>query len=261
MNLGSLVASNALDVGHSTGHVIEVGLVSLFGLGTLPVGERVGQDVLDHGLVRAVGGEQVIGSAVGELVPAVGSTNDEVGEMLLDGANVLVQLGTGQVATVEGLRADGDGLDDILVTGNGVLDRVEVLEEGGVLGCHVALVLGADPNNHEFGQYHVNQDLWTVGLHLPHTKNDLEVLLLCSRKDVLSAVTFGGGVGADQLGQVLQVVKVILVVLGGLAGAIGVLVAEGEAQSATSRNDRRSSGQKEGQKARNTHDEGCGGRL
>lgn len=71
----------------------------------------------------------------------------------------------------------------------------------------------------------------------------------------MGSVTFGGGVGTDQGGQVLEFVEVGFVVAGGLARTIGVLVTEGETQSATSRDYCGSSGQDDGQKTRHTHDE------
>lgn len=145
MNLVSIGARNLLDVRHGTSHIIKVRLVGLVGDGTLPVGEGVGQDVGHHGVGVGVGGEQVIGSAIGELVPAVGGTDGHLGELLGDGGDVVVQLGTGQIATVEGLGADGDGLDDVLVAGDGLLEGGKVLLEGGIVGAHIALVLSADP--------------------------------------------------------------------------------------------------------------------
>jgi hypothetical protein len=144
-DLVGVVTRNLLDVGHGTGHVIEVGLVGLVGDGTLPVGEGVGQDVGHHGVGVGVGGEQIVGSAVSKLVPAVGGTNGHLGELLGDCGDVVVQLRAGQIATVEGLGADSDGLDDVLIARDGFLEGSKVLLEGGIVGAHIALVLLADP--------------------------------------------------------------------------------------------------------------------
>lgn len=240
-------------------HVTEVGLVGLVGRGTLPVGEGVGQHVGHHGVLHGVGGEEVVGSAVGELVPAVGGTDGGAGEVLPHGADVVVELGAGQVAAVEGLGTDGDGLDDAFGSGHGLSQSRKVLLEGGIVGAHVALVLGADPK--KWNRSDMSKLLPSTEKDLPDTKDNLEALVLGGRQDVLSTVTFGGRVGADEGSQVLQVVKVGLVVAGGLAAAIGSLVTEREAQSATGRDDGRGSSQNKRQEARNTHDEAIRGGL
>lgn len=146
LDLVPVGTGDLLDVRHGTGHIIEVGLVGLIGSSTLPVGKGVGQDVSDHGVGISVGGEQIIGSAISELVPAVGGTHSDAGELLRDRTDVVVKLRTGQITTVEGLRTDGDGLHDILIAGNGALESGKVLGERGVIGANIALVLGADPS-------------------------------------------------------------------------------------------------------------------
>lgn len=153
LDLVRVVSCHLLDVRQGARHVVEVRLVGLRNLGSLPVRESVGQNVGDQRGVRSVGGEQVVGGAIGELVPAVGGTDGEAGVKLLHDADVLVELSAGQVATVEGLGTDGDGLDRLLVAGDSILNGCEVLEERGVLGAHVARGLRAKPNIRRLNQY------------------------------------------------------------------------------------------------------------
>jgi hypothetical protein len=76
-------------------------------------------------------GEESVTSTVGELVPAVGGTDkDTLGDLVHNVANVGVELGSGQVATVKGLGTDSDGVDDVLVTGDGLLDGGPIFREG-----------------------------------------------------------------------------------------------------------------------------------
>lgn len=130
---------------HSTGHIVEVSLIRLVGGGTLPVRKGIGKHIGDHGVIIGVGSEQVVGSTVSELVPGVRRSDSGAGERLAHGADVLVELGAGQIAAVQGLGADGDGLDLVLVAGDVFLQGGKVLDEGGVVGAGVGFLLGADP--------------------------------------------------------------------------------------------------------------------
>lgn len=150
VDLVGVVAGDLLDVLHGAGHVIEVGLVGLVGGSTLPVSKGVGQatervsisaqscrfllhfhlHICHNGLL----GEQGVASAVSKLVPALGGADkDTLGHIIHNVADVSVELGSSQVTTVESLGPDGDRMDDILVTGNGLLDSGPISLEGGLL--------------------------------------------------------------------------------------------------------------------------------
>jgi hypothetical protein len=91
-------------------------------------------------------GEQIIAGTVGELVPAVGGTNkDTLGDTVHDMLDVGMELGPGQVTAVESLGANGDGVDDVLVTGDGLLDGGPVLGEGSLREQVVGIGGLADP--------------------------------------------------------------------------------------------------------------------
>lgn len=68
-------------------------------------------------------GEQGVTGAVSELVPALGGADkNTLGHIVHNVADISVELGTGQVTTVESLGSDGDGVNDVLVTGDGLLN-------------------------------------------------------------------------------------------------------------------------------------------
>lgn len=117
--------------------------MGLVGGSTLPVSKGIGQAVVrlassyvkpqyhlhvgHHGLL----GEKSVTGAVGELVPAVSGTNqDTLGDLVHDMGDVGVELRSGQVSAVESLGTDGDGVDDVLVTGDGLLNGGPVAREG-----------------------------------------------------------------------------------------------------------------------------------
>lgn len=109
---------------HGLRHIIEISLLSTVDGNALPESKSVDEEILHTTL------EQRIGSAVVELVPAVGETDLDVGELLLDLVDSVEEIVGGHVAAVEGLRADCDGLDNILVTGNVLLKSFEIVVEG-----------------------------------------------------------------------------------------------------------------------------------
>lgn len=145
LDLRGLVSSKLLNMLHSTGHIIEVSLMSLVSGSSLPVSKSIGQNVGNHGVFVSVGSEEVIGSTIGELVPGIGGTDGDIREGLLNGADVLVQLGTGQVATVKRLRANGNGLDGVRVLRDKLLQGGEILLERSIVDAIVVLVLFTDP--------------------------------------------------------------------------------------------------------------------
>ena len=128
-DLVGVVTSNLLNVLHRTRHVIKVGLVGLIDHSTLPVGECVGQHVGNEWGSLGVGREKVIGSTIGKLIPTIGSTDGDALELVGDETNVVVERWTCLVAAVESLRANGDGLNYILITGHGFLQSGKVLLE------------------------------------------------------------------------------------------------------------------------------------
>jgi len=76
-------------------------------------------------------GEEIVTSTVGKLVPAVSGTDQDVlRDLIHDMADVGVELGSGQVTTVQGLGTDSDGVNDVLVTGNGLLNGGPIGREG-----------------------------------------------------------------------------------------------------------------------------------
>lgn len=166
VDLVSVGTGNLLDVRHGTRHIVKVGLVGLVGSSSLPVGKGIGQDVGDKRGRLGIGGEEVVGSTVGELVPAVGGTNGDALELVGDETNVVVQGRTGLVTAVKGLGADGDGLDHALVAGDGLLQGSEVLCEGLVLGAQVIGILCADPKERfalaSRGPWNVECGFWGI---------------------------------------------------------------------------------------------------
>jgi hypothetical protein len=71
-----------------------------------------------------------IRSAISELVPAVHGTDGDARELVLDLVDALQKLLDSDVSAVQALGADGDGLNDVFVSGDGILEGVEVLVEG-----------------------------------------------------------------------------------------------------------------------------------
>lgn len=71
--------------------------------------------------------DQRVSSAVLELVPAVRSADGDRGEHGLDLIDSVQELLAVQVSAVQGLGADGDGLDDILISRDSALQCRSVL--------------------------------------------------------------------------------------------------------------------------------------
>ena len=118
-------ARELLDAVDGLGQVVEVDVVRTGGLVdglVLPVRERVDEQDVDVAL------DEGVGRAVGVLVPRVGRADfDFGGETGFDGVDFGEEFGAGEVAPVERLGADGDGVE-----GGGVL--VAVLLDGRVVG-------------------------------------------------------------------------------------------------------------------------------
>jgi hypothetical protein len=198
-------------------------------------------------------GEENVGSTISELVPAVGGTDENtLGDLVHNMTDVGVELGSGQVTTVKGLGTDSDGVNDVLVTGDCLLDGGPIAREGR-LGKEVLGVGGLANPIQQKSIMSVEFQLRNRYRHLPHAQNDLEALVLSSRQDVLRSVTLGTGVGADESRQALQGVEIGLIVTGGLASAVGILVTERETQSTLRGNEGRGCGQQEGNKTGGTH--------
>lgn len=115
------------DVVEEAGRGVAVGL-------SLPVREAVGEQDID------TAGDQGIGSSILVFVPAVGGSDLEAGDGLLDLVDSLQEFGAGEVAAVHRLGANGDGVDLVLEVGS-VLDEGRlVLRQGLVVIGPVLLV-------------------------------------------------------------------------------------------------------------------------
>ena len=97
-------------------HGGEEGLRGVTDLLVLPVWESVGQDQFDAAV------DDTIHAAVSPAVPAVGSTDLGVGESRLHVLDLGEKLLGGEVATVEGLRSNGDGVERVLVARDVLLE-------------------------------------------------------------------------------------------------------------------------------------------
>lgn len=126
-------AGYALDVLEGLHHVVEVLGSGVADFLSLPEAERVDEEKLDTTF------DQRVGCTVGEFVPAVGSADLDGWEHLLDAVDLVEQLLTGKVATVQGLGADGDGVDCVLIARNVLFQGTGVGVEGGL---HVGPELG-----------------------------------------------------------------------------------------------------------------------
>ena len=197
-------------------HVVEKSGSGVANVLALPESKGVDQEVLDTAQ------DERVSRAVGVLVPAVRGADGDLGEHLLHLLDHLEQLSGLEVATVQGLGADSDGGDDILVSGDGLLEGGFVCVEG--LGD-----VGPDANQYQ----PIPPD--TLSQSSPDAKHDLKVLCLCSRDDGLCVLAIAGRVGSHDGRMGLEHVKVLLKVLLGLAGAVRVLHAQGEPEGAGSR--------------------------
>lgn len=115
-------------------HVLEVGSGSVLDVLTLPVGEGIGENNVDATLHDSVT------STIGPLVPGVGGA--DLGTLRQDGANVIdlvEQLVASEVAAVQRLGTDGDGVDLVsILVGRvgleGLLVGLERLVDVGPIG-------------------------------------------------------------------------------------------------------------------------------
>ena len=215
------------DVVEEAGGGVAVGL-------TLPVREAVGEENID------AAGDQGIGSSVLVFVPAVSGSDLEAGDGLLDLVDSLQEFGAGEVAAVERLGSNGDGVDLVLVVGS-------VLDEGSLILCQGIVVIGPVSLVGTETQRFVNS--------IPDTQNDLEPSSLRGRENLLGSVALGSRVGANNLAALdsADCLEVGCPVGLELAGAIALLVTEGEAQATSGRDDRWSSGQGQRDDGGETH--------
>jgi hypothetical protein len=101
-------------------------------------------------------GEEGISSTIGKLVPAVsGADKDTLGNTLHDVADIGVELRSSQVTTVESLRANGDGVNGFLITGDGFLDGGPIGLEGRLL--QQVVLIGGLANPREKEKYQVRK--------------------------------------------------------------------------------------------------------
>lgn len=91
---------------------------------SLPVREAIDHDDVD------AAGDNSIGGTVLKLVPGIGSADLEARKGLLCLLDELHELRAGEGLAVQGLGADGDGVNGVLVLWGVLLECVEVLGEG-----------------------------------------------------------------------------------------------------------------------------------
>lgn len=140
-DLVCIVTGNLLNVGQSLSHIIEISVGGIVEFLALPVGEAVGKTICALAMKTAYTGyrasshvsdttlDQWVGSSISELVPAIRSTNSDLGELLLNLLNTLQEFIGRKGATVEGLGANSDSVNHPLATMNGLLQNIEVLLE------------------------------------------------------------------------------------------------------------------------------------
>lgn len=90
---------------------------------SLPVREAVDHDDVDAACDDSIGG------TVLELIPGIGSADLEAWKSILCLLDELHELGAGEGLAVQGLGADGDGVDCVLVLWGVLLEGVKVLGE------------------------------------------------------------------------------------------------------------------------------------
>jgi hypothetical protein len=111
-------------VGNRLEHVVQVNVGSVIPGSTLPERKRIDQDDI-------CGTNDSIASSVGELVPRVGSADlDGAGNLALHSHNLSLELLAREVAAVEGLGADGHGVNGVGVGLCDADDGIEVVVEG-----------------------------------------------------------------------------------------------------------------------------------
>lgn len=119
-----MATNDLLNVGSSLVHVVEVDVGRVLPGSSLPESECVDEDNISRA-------EDGVGGAVSELVPAVGGSDlDALRKSLLDSLDLALELLAREVAAVERLGADGDGVDDVLELVGDLLDGVQVVVEG-----------------------------------------------------------------------------------------------------------------------------------
>jgi len=118
-----LVTANALlDVGGSLEHVVKVDVGGILPGSALPESKRVDEDDISSA-------KDGIRGSISELVPAVGSADLDSREGLLDSLDLALQLLAGEVAAVQGLGTNGDGVDGVLEFASYLLDGVQIIVE------------------------------------------------------------------------------------------------------------------------------------
>ena len=221
-----------MDVLNSLHHIIEESGSGVVDVLALPKRKGVDEEVLDAAQ------DERVSRAVGVLVPAVGGADGDLGEHLLHLPDHLEQLSGLEIATVEGLGADGDGGDDIFVSGDGLFEGGLVCIEGlGDVGPGIVRTV---------------QSITSI-LHSPNAKDNLEVLRLGGWDDGLCVLAVAGRVGSHDRRMGLEHVKVLLKVLLGLAGAVGVLDAQGESEGAGGRDGEGGGRESSGEDGGKTH--------
>ena len=84
---------------------------------------------VDHDDIRST--DDGIAGSISKFVPRVGGSDlDALGQLGLDGADLVLELLAGEVSTVESLGTNGYGVDAVGVLLGNVGDGLEILVEG-----------------------------------------------------------------------------------------------------------------------------------
>lgn len=205
------------------------GSYSVVAAGALPEGKSINHDDISSA-------DDGITGAVGELVPGVGGSDlDALRQLALHSADLVRQLGAGEVAAIKGLGTDSDGIDGVGVAAGDIGDGLEVLLER---------VLNIGPGT----CVNIISQLSFLIKHIPDTKHDLEALALRSRQNVLGGIAVRSRVSANDRSTrvALDGVEIKLVILLRLAGTGRLLGAERKAHVALSSSNDSRAGRKSG---------------
>ena len=115
-------SGNLLDVGNGLVHVVKIDMGGVADVVALPECEGIDEENL--GSV-----DKRISRSISVFVPAVGSADFEARNRLLDFQDLVPKLCAGEVAAVQGLGTDGDGIDLVPELGRVFLDGIQVIVE------------------------------------------------------------------------------------------------------------------------------------
>lgn len=173
-----------------------------------------------------------ISSTVSILVPAVCGTDIDLGEHLLNLVDLFQKLRAGEVTAIEGFGANSDSTNNVLVSGDSLLQGIGIgLERFWDIGPRKRKqkILANVKRNRFFYAWKPEET------YLPDSENELEVLLLGSWNDSECVVTVVGSVGSDDIGMGLEDVEVLFEIGLVLASTVTVLDTQRESKLASGR--------------------------